>query len=80
MKQIRLRVVFDLTVVAKSGWQFDYNDDGELCLVSSDDVQDARRDTIIREMLNKLQRTTVADAGLAWHIDATDMQLDVDTP
>ncbi len=80
MKQIRLRVVFDLTVVAKSGWQFDYNDDGELYLVSSDDVQDARRDTIIREMLNKLQRTTVADAGLAWRVDTADMQLDFDTP
>lgn len=80
MDRIRIRFALDLEVIAKQGWRFDYDEDGELRLISKQGDQTARRKDIIREMVTVLEQQTIINDELAWHVAATDAEIDGELP
>lgn len=80
MDRIRIRFALDLEVIAKQGWRFDYDEGGELRLISKQGDQTARREDIIREMVTVLEQQTIINDELAWHVAATDAEIDGELP
>jgi len=80
MDRIRIRFALDLEVIAKQGWRFDYDENGELWLISKQGDQTARREDIIREMVTVLEQQTIINDELAWHVAATDAEIDGELP
>lgn len=80
MDRIRIRFALDLEVIAKPGWRFDYDEDGELRLISKQGDQTARREDIIREMVTVLEQQTIINDELAWHVAATGAEIDGELP
>lgn len=82
MKKIRIRFALDLELIAKEGWEFGYDEEGELRLTTHDGESwtVADRDTLIREMIMKLEHETLVDDDLPWFVSTQSGELDGELP
>ena len=82
MKKIRIRFALDLEIIAKGGWRFGYDEKGELWLVEcyGQSWTAADRETLIREMITKLENETLADDDLPWFVSTQSGELDGELP